>query len=335
MEKLPLVSVLIPIYGVEAYVQEALRSVLIQDYPQMEVVLVDDCSPDQSVSLAQEVVERENPQHHRVKWLHHESNQGLAVARLSALHAAEGEYLFFLDSDDYWNSPSMVREVISQMMECSAHLAIFNYIEQRRRGSRKVKVLGIEDSLQQTVAYLKGEASAYLWNKCFLREDFLSKAAVWLPSCNLWEDLHNVPLYTFQTKRITYIDKYYLTYRRLPNSITNNLSPIARASVWTIHQDLMQRFYDLEYTDEEACKAVYEALEVNALLTHMIRLKTGSFKAYKEIARERTDWKEAISQRKGWSARWDAWVLFLNRIGCYRLGFALFRLKIHLIKMML
>lgn len=335
MDSFPLVSVLIPIYGVEQYVEASLRSVLQQDYPNLEVILVDDYSPDQSVPLAQKVIEQENNRNHTIQWVHHKVNQGLAVARLSALQEAKGEFLLFLDSDDYWNTPSMVGEIIAQMIEKSADLALFNYTEQRSKTTRKVKVLETEVPLQQTIACLKGETPSFLWNKCFRRDLFLSVSAVWLPTCNLWEDMHNVPLYIFHTERIIYIDQYYLTYRRLPNSVSNQLSPIARASVWTIHQDLVQRFSALEYKDESTCQALSEALEVNALLTHMIRLKTNSFREYKEIAQERTDWKSVISSRKGWSARWDAGVLFLNRIGCYCLGFRLFRLKTRLIRMIL
>lgn len=335
MDKFPLVSVLIPIYGVERYIQESLRSVLIQDYPNIEIILVNDASPDRSVALAEELLQKENNHQHTIKWCHHERNRGLAMARLTALQVAEGEYLLFLDSDDYWNTSSMVREIIAEMEEQLADLVLFNYVELRKNRTCKIDVLRSEDATRQTAAYLKGEAPAYLWNKCFRRGLFLTNAAVWKPSCNLWEDMHNVPLYTLGAKKIVYIDRYYLTYRRLPGSVSNSLSIEARDSVRTIHADLFQRFSSFDYKSEKECITIKDALEVNALLAHMIRLKTTSLEAYKEVAKERVEWGEAVKRRKGWSARWDAMVLLCNRMGCFWLGFILFRLKVKLIRMLL
>lgn len=93
----PWLSVLIPVYNVEDYLRECLASVLSQADDGVEVLMVDDCSTDGSAALMRELASQ-NP---RVRCLFHEANQGLSGARNTLLHAASGDYVWFLDSDDY------------------------------------------------------------------------------------------------------------------------------------------------------------------------------------------------------------------------------------------
>lgn len=95
-----MITIIIPIYGVEAYIEECLSSVAAQTYAgPMECVLVDDCSPDRSIERAQDFIGRyEGPVEFRV--VHRESNGGLSAARNTGQSVARGEWLFFLDSDD-------------------------------------------------------------------------------------------------------------------------------------------------------------------------------------------------------------------------------------------
>lgn len=96
----PAVSVIVPIYQVRAYVKDCLQSIIDQiNPPPYELILVDDCGRDDSVELAlQFLSSTENPPSYRL--LRHEANRGLSAARNTGIAAAEGDYLFFLDSDD-------------------------------------------------------------------------------------------------------------------------------------------------------------------------------------------------------------------------------------------
>lgn len=95
----PVVSINIPVYKCEKYIERCLESVKNQSYKNLEVILINDCTPDNSVSIAQEFVLR-NPQL-TVKWIHHESNKGLSITRNSGIDASTGDYIYMLDSDDY------------------------------------------------------------------------------------------------------------------------------------------------------------------------------------------------------------------------------------------
>ena len=95
------ISIIIPIYNVEPYIIRCVDSVLRQTYRQLEIILIDDCSPDRSMEMAREHIEA-SPQSKDLSfiYLHHKRNLGQAAARNTGLKVATGEYIFFLDSDD-------------------------------------------------------------------------------------------------------------------------------------------------------------------------------------------------------------------------------------------
>lgn len=93
MKNLPLVSVIIPVYNGAKFLEEALQSVFAQDYSNLEIIVVDDGSTDNSAEIVQ-----------RFPWVKYiyQKNQGVSVARNTAITKASGEYIAFIDSDDIW-----------------------------------------------------------------------------------------------------------------------------------------------------------------------------------------------------------------------------------------
>ena len=89
------VSVIIPVFRVEKYINAAVKSVLEQTYKEIEILIVDDESPDQSVEICKQFKDS------RIKIIR-QSNRGLAGARNTGIRHAQGEYLAFLDGDDIW-----------------------------------------------------------------------------------------------------------------------------------------------------------------------------------------------------------------------------------------
>ena len=95
------VSVIIPIYKVEKYIERCAISLLEQTLPDIEIIFVDDCSPDDSMRLLDSVLLKYSDLFPNIKIIHHEVNSGSAVARITGIKAAEGEYIAFCDSDDW------------------------------------------------------------------------------------------------------------------------------------------------------------------------------------------------------------------------------------------
>ena len=105
-----LVSFIIPVYKVENYLRECVDSVLKQEYQDLEIILVDDGSPDSCPSICDEYALKDN----RVKVIH-KKNEGLSAARNDGLNAACGEYVVFLDSDDYYSNPRFIKKMVAQI----------------------------------------------------------------------------------------------------------------------------------------------------------------------------------------------------------------------------
>lgn len=94
------ITIVIPVYNVEAYIEDCLRSVIAQTYKgEIECVIVDDCTPDGSCDVIEKFI-KEYIGNIQFKLLHHDNNRGLSAARNTGIDAATGEYIYFLDSDD-------------------------------------------------------------------------------------------------------------------------------------------------------------------------------------------------------------------------------------------
>ena len=105
------VSIIIPIYNVEQYLPKCLESVINQTYKNLEIICVNDCSPDDSLKICQGYAQKDS----RIKLINREQNGGLSAARNSGLEVASGEYVYFIDSDDYIDSDYIEKMV--QMIE--------------------------------------------------------------------------------------------------------------------------------------------------------------------------------------------------------------------------
>lgn len=122
------VSIIVPIYNVEPYIKDCLKSVAAQTCSDgVECILVDDCGTDNSVKLAQDFISQYTGSI-RFVILHHKKNSGLSAARNTGIQASKGEYLYFLDSDDY-----ITPDCIGTMLECSndADMVQGTYISDR------------------------------------------------------------------------------------------------------------------------------------------------------------------------------------------------------------
>lgn len=102
------VSVIVPVYQVSAYVERCLRSVMAQTYPDMEGIIVDDATKDDSIEKCERLIRRYDGAI-RFRILHHDRNRGLSAARNTGTEAAVGDYLYYLDSDDYLSPDCIAR----------------------------------------------------------------------------------------------------------------------------------------------------------------------------------------------------------------------------------
>ena len=118
-----LVSVIMPSYNTGKFIKETVESVLAQTYTNWELLIVDDCSTDNTDEVMKEYLSDS-----RVKYFKNEKNSGAAVSRNKALREASGKWIAFLDSDDLW-LPNKLQKQISFMEENDYHFSYTNYCE--------------------------------------------------------------------------------------------------------------------------------------------------------------------------------------------------------------
>lgn len=132
--KMKLVSIITPLYNREDTFFEFLRSVLNQTYSNWELIIVDDCSTDNSYKLALQSSFQDN----RIKVFRNKNNQGAALTRNFAITQAEGEYIAFLDSDDLWEPLKLEKQV--EFMEVNNYA--FSYTSYFQGNDKKIVITG-------------------------------------------------------------------------------------------------------------------------------------------------------------------------------------------------
>lgn len=165
------ISVIIPVYKVEKYIRECLESVVCQDYPELEVILVDDTSPDGSMEVAEEVITKSR-RRDLFRIVTHSHNRGLSAARNSGIDAATGDCLYFLDSDDTIASADSISVLAHAVKGCDVAIGNYRGVKADSSYVSKYNVGCVlqGDSLLQ--AFVRGDVPITAWNKLIARRYF-------------------------------------------------------------------------------------------------------------------------------------------------------------------
>ena len=223
------VSVLIPIWNVEKYIERCLRSVFEQTIAdQAEFILVNDCSPDNSMKIAETVIGDYPHLKNQIKVINHETNRGSAAARDTLLKNAAGTYFIFVDSDD-WMEPDYLEELLNAAERENADVAGCNLIKEFGNRSEPVKVPLPPDGKECVGRLLTGEIPGWLPVKLMKKEiiDSNPDTRWWVEGLDLTEDLLFSVQFFYYAHKIVYIDQELYHYRQDNNSslsIQNNLS---------------------------------------------------------------------------------------------------------------
>ena len=223
----PLVSVIVPVYNVLPYLQESLDSLLVQTYPLMEILIIDDGSTDGSGAVC-DAYQEKDPRIHVI----HQSNKGLSAARNAGLDRMTGDLVAFLDSDDTF-LPEMIRLMVNAIEKENADLAVCGYGKlstqekmKPEKVSQKNRIMYSEaavlSSREALNALFLGKLNPAVWNKLYKRELWNTLR---FPEGYVYEDSHTTYLVLEQCKRIVFVSQMLVLYRKhRPGSITNSFS---------------------------------------------------------------------------------------------------------------
>ncbi len=270
----PLVSIIIPVYNVEKYLSECIDSVINQTYNNLEIILIDDGSTDSSGNICDKYSIIDN----RINVIH-KINGGLSNARNDGFLNAQGDYVYFLDSDDFIEITA-VENLVKNILENNSDVVFFDGITFNDYSNKKVKnqnylrknqystASGLEifELLQKNRDYHSAVPLMF-----FKRQFLLENNLKFIPHM-----LHEDMVYTFQTfinaKVVSYCDKPLYNRRNRASSITTSNKSIAH-------------FNGIKKAYEEVVSVSVEAdiIENKAVVDYICRLAFNIFNTYDKL----------------------------------------------------
>lgn len=205
-------SVIITAYNIEKYIEKSIESVQAQTFKNHEIIVIDDCSNDETIYKIKEFKD--------IKVIRHEENKCLGGARNTGVKNSVGEYIIFLDGDDYLNNPEVLEKLDRLIGENTPDVIYMGF---ELAGNKEGLIIPTPENC--TKAYrIAGDRYANAWSKCWRRE-FLEKNKLEFPENRYYEDV------MFIYKAISKVEKYLIAdfpthtyYSGRPNSITTNVS---------------------------------------------------------------------------------------------------------------
>lgn len=230
-----IVSVIIPVYNVEKYLRECIDSVLAQTYTDFELLLIDDGSTDSSGAICDKYAEQDS----RVK-VFHKPNGGVSSARNLGLDNAKGEYLIFLDADDYWCELTAMEQMYNVAVKNSIDIVRGEYVAVdingrelcRNKIDAKKKIS--QDSVLDSISFLDNVVQReFFLPLCLIKRDIIGELR-FNTKRSFLEDLEFFIQILLQPLKCYYIPVYFYAYRKHALSASNNYNKKRLADAFDI-----------------------------------------------------------------------------------------------------
>lgn len=247
-----LVSIVVPVYKVEHYVERCIRSITKQTYSNLQIILVDDGSPDR----AGEICDRLSVEDNRIEVIH-KTNAGVSEARNTGIEKAIGKYICFVDSDDYVRE-NYIQELVQKMEETNAELVICGH----KRSNKNANIFSFPEGMMEKTnsSFLKylsvGLEACYPWNKMFCL-DIIKKNNIRFPvGVHPGEDLIFCLTYIQYVKKVFCLKKFLYIY---VDSINSVMKRSKEKSVFNNYYLQIKPVKELlDYTDNKDLKLCYK-----------------------------------------------------------------------------
>lgn len=230
-----LISIIIPVYKVEKYLEKCIQSVINQTYENLQIILVDDGSPDNCGKICDEYAKKD----HRIEVIH-KSNGGLSDARNKGLEIAKGEYIGFVDSDDYIES-DMYEVLYNLLKQYNVDVSICNFYTVSQG---KIAIKNADNGIKEynRIEILKeilldNNIQSYAWNKLYKKELFNE---IKYPVGKKYEDIGTTFYLLEKCNKVVVTGKPEYYYINRQDSIVNNVTE----STITDYIELIIQRYD-------------------------------------------------------------------------------------------
>lgn len=246
------VSVILPVYGVAQYIEKCVQSLLSQTLDDMEFIFVDDHGPDNSIELARRAIEG-HPRQGQFVFLRPEHNLGAGMARNFAIPQTRGEYVAFVDSDD-WVEPRMFEELYAAAMKhgctdlccCQMQKA---YMDGSKGGVMENPHVGDGPITPEKRAYILTHYVS-LFSSFIYRREFLLRNDIRFAEDRSADDSYFISCAWMTAASIAYVDKPFYQYLIRPGSVTTTKDSTKYQKRMAVFDKLMQYAKDRQVYDE-------------------------------------------------------------------------------------
>ena len=212
---MPKVSVIVPVYGVERYIERCARSLFMQTLDEIEFVFIDDCTQDCSIEILKSVIEefrlRFAEKKNEVRIVRMPTNSGQAAVRRHGIQLAKGGYIIHCDSDD-WVDVDMYRIMYEKAISEQSDIVVCNYTETDGNDYIKPRINpSFKDKQDFLGKIISHEISPCVWNKLVKRSLYFKNSIVY-PNGNMGEDIALMIQLVFYSSKITPVENCLYNY---------------------------------------------------------------------------------------------------------------------------
>lgn len=253
------VSVIVPVYKAENFIEKCVTSLMEQTMENIEFVFVDDCSPDRSMEILENVTGRYRERENDITVVRNTGNCGPSICRYKGIMHSHGKYIIFCDSDDYVEK-DMYSELYRKAEETDADMVWCDFIDEFGGSSVYRCEAEEEDKIKLMMSILSGKCHGAQWNKLIRRNIAVKSMTVMKEGLSMWEDL----LYVI--KVLCYCNKIAYTSRGLYHYNQQNISSLlSNLTVKKIEErvkvcNYLQRILTEEGMEEKVRKQLFERM---------------------------------------------------------------------------
>lgn len=239
------VSILIPVYGVEKFIKKSSISIFNQSYKNIEYIFVNDCSKDNSIAILNEVIDDfGNELKNKIKIINHEKNRGISATRNTLINNASGDFILFVDSDDYLEL-NAVEDLINTQKNNNADIVFSNYNLVYSDNSTNNRKLISTDKENYLIKVINRKTYLNIWGNLFKKELF--NTINFIEGANFGEDYCILPKLIFNAKSINFLDKEIYNYRLLnQDSYTKNITKKSIEDVLIGYNSILDFFKEIK-----------------------------------------------------------------------------------------